>query len=349
MSLALAEPVEQPSGVLRAAGCLACHDAGSAAGVGPPLGALQPPPGSGDPVWVLEVPAGGGAPVRVKVDEVHLRLALTEPDALVREGYPAGLMPPVRPEATGPLLAALTSLRPDVARASGSVAGVGLSAVAFVLGHLVLSAGPIRAALVRRLTLNGFMVFYSVVISAAFGALLWTWAHAPFVPLWTPAPWTRFVPLLVMPLVTIAQVAGYSTPSPTLSGSDNLLDMVVAPVGIHRITRHPVNVSASIWALSHMFPNGDVASLCLFGSIAVLGILGSAHLDRRLAATHGEAWTRYAGQTSLAPFVAILRGRTRLVLGEIGWLRLGVGLGLYAVLLAVHTWIVGASPLPTGW
>jgi uncharacterized membrane protein len=50
--------------------------------------------------------------------------------------------------------------------------------------------------------------------------------------------------------------------------------------------------------------------------------------------------------TSRVPFVALAQGRTTMALAELGWWKVAVGLGLYALFLTVHGWLFGVSPLP---
>lgn len=321
-----------PAAVLRAEGCLACHDLGEARHVGPPLHGV---------LGRTEVVLRDGVPQTVTVDPRHILRALTNPDADVVEGYPAGLMPALDPEravAVAENLVQLGSDAPERLPAWWTVAAGAL----FCFGHLGLSA--VRARLIRAMGELPYMGLYSVVVGLAFGAMLWAWSRAAYVELWTPWAWTRWIPFLLMPLVAILQVAGYSTPSPTLAGSK--VELADGPRGIHRVTRHPVNISTAIWGLAHLLPNGDLASIGLFGSLIGLGILGSHHIDRRRAAEHGEAWARWAESSSVWPFVAILRGKNRLDLHEIGPGRILGGLVLFGGLLTLHTWIVGAVPYP---
>ncbi|MND01864.1 hypothetical protein D3C83_210300 [compost metagenome] len=50
--------------------------------------------------------------------------------------------------------------------------------------------------------------------------------------------------------------------------------------------------------------------------------------------------------TSSVPFAAILAGRNTLRLDELGAGRIGLGLVLYAIVLATHRWLFGVSPFP---
>lgn len=320
VTLAAAAPGAPPLEVLRSEGCLACHPGGNA-GVGPAL------------VGLAE-----------RVDEAHLRRALLEPGVEGPAGYAVGAMPPVAPERVEAVLAAVRALTPTAPPSPTWFAVLAAGLATFVGGHLGLSAAAPRAALVRRLGAGGFLGAYSLVASIGLGLAVWGWAEAPFVAVWDPPAWTRWVPLVTMPLVLLGQVAGYTTPAPTIAGMEGTV--AAEPRGIHRITRHPANVTSALWGAAHLCTNGDLAGILLFGSVLVLGVAGSLHIDARRAATDGEAWARYAARTSVVPFFAILQGRNRLALGEIaGWQWLGAALG-YAAALWAHPWLIGASPWP---
>ncbi len=330
--VALAAPLDD----LRADGCLACHP-GGAAGVGPDLSTLAG--------RTEHVRTAAGQGLDVVADEAYLRRALLEPDAEVVVGFAPGIMPPTADRArVDRLVGAITALSPAAPGSRGWFGVVALGGVAFVGGHLLLSGRHLRDRAIARLGEYGFMAAYSVVIGLALGALVYGWTKAPYVELWAPSTWTRWVPLLVMPWVMVMQVAGYTTPSPTMAG---MAAMVGSPArGIHRITRHPVNISTSLWAVAHLFPNGDLASVGLFGSVLALGIVGSLHIDRRLARRSPEAWARYAAATSVVPFSAIAAGRNTFSLREIGVVRILGGLALYALVSWGHAWVIGASPWP---
>lgn len=309
--LALAEPLD----TLREAGCVACHPDGGA-GVGPALAGL---------------------------DEGRVRRALLTPDAEIAAGYPAGLMPPAPPEKVDELVAAVLALSPPAPASPRWFGGLFLGGLLFTGGHLALSTSRVRTNLVSRLGEYCFAGVYSVVTAAGLALLVWAWTRAPYVPIWPMAAWTRWVPFVVMPVVLLMQVAGYTTPAPTVYG---MSDRLGEARGIHRITRHPVNISSAIWAAAHLFPNGDVAAIGLFGSVLVLGVAGSLHIDRRRAAADPEGWATYARQTSVLPFAAILAGRNRLDLREIGAWRIIVTVLLFAGFLWLHPWLIGASPWP---
>jgi uncharacterized membrane protein len=104
-------------------------------------------------------------------------------------------------------------------------------------------------------------------------------------------------------------------------------------------------MSFAIWALVHVIGNGDTAALVFFGAFLVTAVAGMPSIDAKLARRHGEAWAGFAAKTSILPFGAILAGRNRLVLAEIGWMPPVVGLILWAALLHFHRAVFGLPAL----
>lgn len=326
--------------LLRARGCLACHTLDGSRQVGPSFAGLF---GSTRQVRT------GGALRQVSADEAYIERSLREPDADVADGYPAGAMPSftLEPAELGAVTAALKHLSRDAPKPGrGSIWSLVAASLLFVGLHLVMSSKPIRTRAVSKLGGNAFQGIYSLVILGVFAWMLFAWTRAPFLPLWASPAWTRYVPLLSMPVVFVLMVAGYSTKNPTTAGQESLLAQGDAATGILRITRHPANLSNALWGFVHLPPNGDVASVCLFGSVALLAILGTLHIERRRRRDHGEAWQQFTRVTSIVPFAAILQGRNQLRLGEIGAWRVALGLGVFALALAAHTYVIGASPYP---
>ena len=60
----------------------------------------------------------------------------------------------------------------------------------------------------------------------------------------------------------------------------------------------------------------------------------------------GPTWEAFAGQTSNVPFAAILSGRQKLSLGEIGWWRILLGVVVWAALAWGHPYMFGVAALP---
>jgi len=285
-------------------------------------------------------------PREIVADEAYIKRSILNPGADVVEGYLPGAMPwlPVKEAEADDLVAAIAALGAPAAPARQGSLGMLLAAAgAFVGLHLGMSSGPVRGRLVARLGAKGFQGVYSLIILAAFAWMLFAWKATPFVELWRPAPWTRWIPTLVMPVAFISMVAGFSTKNPTSAGQEAAAS--AEPKGIVRVTRHPALWGFALWGLAHLSANGDARSVVLFGSIAFLALAGMWHIDRRRAAM-GQGWEAFAVKTSIVPFAAIAAGRNKFVFGEIGVARVFVGLFLYAAMLHGHRLVIGVSALP---
>jgi uncharacterized membrane protein len=221
-----------------------------------------------------------------------------------------------------------------------------IAAALFLLAsHFGISSTPLRAALVRRLGERVYLVVYSLIAFVAIGWLIGAWARAPYVELWPHAPALAWVPLLVMPIALALVVGGLTTANPTAVGAADLLARGEPARGVFRITRHPFMWGVGLWAGAHLLANGDLASVVLFAGLGALALVGTVLIDRKYAARRGADWQRFAAATSNLPLAAILAGRQRLVLAEIGWWRIGLAVGLYVVLLAAHPWLFRGYPL----
>ena len=226
----------------------------------------------------------------------------------------------------------------------GTTEGVALAAVFFVVSHIVLAGGPLRAALVKSIGENAFRGLFSAVAIAALVWLALAYAGAPYVELWPETIWARHVPLVVMPFAAILVVCGLTTRNATAIGGS--VDEANPTPGIMKVTRHPFLWGVALWALAHIAPNGDAASLMLFGAIAILSFAGMAGIDRKRARALGAAWGPVLLGSSVLPFGAMLSGRAKLRFGEIGAWRILAGVALYVALVYAHTPVIGKSPMP---
>jgi len=182
--------------------------------------------------------------------------------------------------------------------------------VVFIVSHAILPRRPIRERLVRHLGRRGYLVAYSVLSTLLLLWLVVAARNAPYVQLWAPAPWQALVPAIGVPLAFWLLVMGVVEPNPLSMSVRRTGDGVVGPVA--RITRHPILWAFFLWAACHVPPNGDVVSVIMFGSLAVLALAGFVPVDRRVRRRLGdEEWERLAGATSIVPFAAILAGRAR--------------------------------------
>ena len=229
---------------------------------------------------------------------------------------------------------------------AGTIEGVLAAAVFFVASHLLMPRKAVRGWLVERVGETAFRVLYSAVALGGLVWLLYARAGAPYVEVWPPSAWARHVPLVVMPFVAILLVCGSTARNPTAIGGGVEPDGAHPAPGILQLTRHPILWAIALWALAHMPPNGDAASLVLFSAFAVLALAGMPLLDRKRSEALGATWGPIALTTSVLPFAALFSGRAKLRFSEIGAWRILAGVALYLALLVAHGPVIGVSPLP---
>lgn len=210
----------------------------------------------------------------------------------------------------------------------------------FLLSHALPVRPPLRPWLVARLGARGFTLAYSVLSLAVLVWLIAAAGRAPFVPLWDEATWHRYVPILaLLPACMIIGLA-VARPNPFSFGGASNAAFDPADPGIIRWMRHPLLVALSIWAGAHLFANGDLAHALLFGLFLIFALLGMRMIDRRRQREMGARWPALVAAMAAGPIWPrpVDHGRALL--------RLGLGLGLYGLLLLLHPAVIGVSPWP---
>lgn len=225
-----------------------------------------------------------------------------------------------------------------------------LAAAFWLVVHIGIAGTPLRGQLVARLGEKVFQGAFTVLSFIGLGLLIWTYRNATqpeaFYGLWVAERWMYWVPFLVMPFALLLFVGSVTAPNPTSVGAERFLKAAEPARGVLRITRHPMLWSFALWAIAHMFPNGDFASLVLFATILITALYGMPSIDRKRAARDPQGWAAFAAKTSILPFGAILSGRNRLVPSEIGLWRVGVALAAWVVLFLLHGPVLGVSAIP---
>src|SRR5437016_4388235 len=193
-----------------------------------------------------------------------------------------------------------------------------LASLFFPLSHFLISSTALRATLVNLLGERRYSLGYSLLAVAAFACLIFAYRQAPVLPLWDAPRWLDLALVPVILVSSILAVAGLTTPNPIIVRSEALFDRPDIVRGVLRVTRNAFFWGASIFSIAHVIILGDVAGLLAFGSIGFLGIAGASVLDAKKARQRGKAWDAFSAATSNIPFLAIVQGRQRLVLREIG-------------------------------
>ncbi|PTW45245.1 NnrU family protein [Rhodovulum kholense] len=215
----------------------------------------------------------------------------------------------------------------------------------FLLSHAVPARPGVKARLTGALGQKGYLAAYVTVSLALLAWLIGAAGRAPFVALWPPAPWQLWLPNLVMPVVCLLVAGALGAPNPLSFGGAGDARFDPDRPGIVGLTRHPLPVALALWALAHAAANPDLAHLLLFGGFAGFALAGTVVIDRRNRRRMGPDWDRLAARTATLPLAALVSGRWR-PSGPPPLGRLGLGLLLWAGLLAAHRPVIGVSPLP---
>lgn len=129
--------------------------------------------------------------------------------------------------------------------------------------HTVPMFSSFKASLVSRLGPLPFRGLFSLVALTGFVLILIGTSRAEFHAVFTPAPWSRVVASLAMPVAFCLLVAAY------------------VPNNFRRVIRHPMLSGVFLWALVHLMANGDLASIVLFASFGLYAIVDILSASRR--------------------------------------------------------------------
>ena len=135
--------------------------------------------------------------------------------------------------------------------------------VVFLGLHLLPTVPDLRAKLAGSLGETGYKALFSLLSVAGFVLLVYGFAKAPVVQVWSPPDWTRWVAVVLMLPAFVFLVAAY------------------VPGRIKATVKHPFLVAIKTWALAHLIANGDLASIVLFGSFLAYAVYDRIALKRR--------------------------------------------------------------------
>ncbi len=214
--------------------------------------------------------------------------------------------------------------------------------VLFPLTHILMSHGAIRSGLIK--SLHGVWPFrglYSLVSFLTLGpaAAIW-WGNRQLGPeLWDLHFWVGrgiALPLMLLAIVLLALMLAAPSPASMLPGVSKVQ-------GVLRITRHPMNMAFAAFGLAHLLTNGFLGDVFFFGQFFVLGWLGSYHQDARMLREKGEPYREFMSQTSVIPFAAILRRRTRLDPSELAFPLFLIAVAAFVALVIFHGRLFGVA------
>lgn len=142
-----------------------------------------------------------------------------------------------------------------------------------------------------------------------------------------------------MLVVCLILALAIGRPSPfSLGGSENVAFEPDRP-GIVGVMRHPLLAAIAFWALAHVFANGDLAHLIMFGTFAAFAMTGGSIIDRRkkrLMGAEREELRHRVKQSGLSKaLLSLMREPIRLLAGAAG----------YVALIVAHPHLFGVNPI----
>lgn len=177
-----------------------------------------------------------------------------------------------------------------------------MAMVAFVGSHLILSHG-LRDDLVRQWGADGFRTLYSLVAAISFGLLLVSYHGAlhdiaPFQPGNYAAFQAAFGAVM---LLAVALFIASLFDNPALAGADISGLSARLPLGVYRITRHPMMAAIALFCLAHLMLFPTVRNTIFFGGLMVFAVGGAKLQDRKKARLKGREWNPWVQRTRFWP------------------------------------------------
>ena len=175
----------------------------------------------------------------------------------------------------------------------------------WIVHSFPIFAHPQRQALVARMGENPYKGVYSLLILASVVLMVIGYRGADYVHVYAPPVWGLHLNNLLMVIAVALFGASHSKGN------------------AKRFVRHPQLSAVTVWGVAHLLANGDLASVILFGGLAVWAVVAMVGTNRR-----DGAWVK--------PAPAPLKKDLILV---------AITLVLFVVIVVLHGWL-GRWPLP---
>ena len=162
-----------------------------------------------------------------------------------------------------------------------------------------------RRNLIAKIGENAYKGLFAVMMIVSIVLMVRGWKSTLPQAVYLPPDWGRHATALFMLLGLILFVAS------------------TLPNNIRRVIRHPQLTGVIFWSVGHLISNGDSRSLVLFGGIGIWAVIEILLINRR-----DPQWIK----PQPVPFAknAVL---------------VGVAVVAYLVLMFVHEWLFGVSPM----
>jgi len=159
-----------------------------------------------------------------------------------------------------------------------------LGLVIFFTVHAFPMSSEKRKQLIEKMGVLPYKGLFSLVAILGFSLIIIGKGQADFIEIWQPPHMFSMITKLLMLPAWIFMAAAY------------------LPSNIKRKIRHPMLLSVKFWALGHLLINGDLASMLLFGSFLIYGVVAMISANRR------SEWVKPESKPMLMTILVIIIG-----------------------------------------
>ena len=221
----------------------------------------------------------------------------------------------------------------------------GVAMAVFMASHRIPALFGAKSWLVARLGDRGYTALFSLFSTLLLFWVIWAAGRAPVVPLWDQTSAARWAVNIVMPLSILLVVFGTAAPNPfAFEGRKAGFDP--DRPSIAGVTRQPLLWALLLWSVAHIWANGELAHVLLFGVFALFSAVGMRIVEKRRRRDMGEeAWVRLTRNTGLMPLAALVQGRWR-PKGLPSMIRLALVVLSWVAIWHLHAPVIGVYPAP---
>jgi uncharacterized membrane protein len=141
-----------------------------------------------------------------------------------------------------------------------------LGLILFLGVHTLTTQRKLRAQVIAATGEGGYKIGYMLASFAGLGLIIWGFAlyrATGWINVWNPPTALRHIAVALMLPAVIMVVASY------IRGR------------IYTTLKHPMLAGIKLWAASHLFANGDLGSILLFGSFLAWAVFDRISLKHR--------------------------------------------------------------------
>jgi uncharacterized membrane protein len=178
-----------------------------------------------------------------------------------------------------------------------------LGVLLFGLVHLIPAFPVAKERIKKRLGEKAYGPVFGALSIIPLVLIVVGWRMSPFIPVYEPPENGRYINFVLTALAFIA------------------LGVFIFRGKLRQILRFPLAIGVILWAMGHLFANGDLASVILFGGLLIYGLV---HLLAGLA-------------NGLRPSPEVRNGHDMLAIL--------IGLALYGVMTQLHPIFAGVPIL----